>query len=114
MQKAIVAFFVLAVLAAPLGAQTSNEYRSQGTVFFAPGSSSLGGGTNLHVGVGGLGRIYKGLGAGADIGYVFPAQCGACGAGILSANAYYHFTNVGSGKLVPFVTAGFETDAGLK
>ena len=98
---------VLVLLAVPLCAQTSNEYRTQGTVFFAPGASSPDGGSNLHIGVGALGRIYKGLGVGADVGYLFPPKAAADGVGLFSANGYYHFNTRKSDKLVPFVTGGF-------
>lgn len=63
----------------------------------------------LTAGAGGEAFLWKGLAAGADVGYVFsPEQGGDSGFGLLSVNPAYHFTNrTRDQKLVPFVTAGY-------
>ena len=62
----------------------------------------------LQVSGGGEGLIYKGLGAGAEIGYLFPRQAAAEGFGLFSANGFYHFPGARSLRsVVPFVTAGY-------
>lgn len=97
-------FLLLPALAA---AQTSREYKSQGYVFGAPGVVSPGGLALLHFGAGASGLVYKGLGIGAEIGYMAPAREMREGFGILSANGSYSFTNIRTEKLVPFVTGGY-------
>jgi hypothetical protein len=48
------------------------------------------------------------LGAGAELGYLFPRQAAGDGFGILSTNGFYRFTNSPSlQKVTPFVTAGY-------
>jgi len=107
MRKALLVSCVLALIAGPLAAQEGKQYRSQGYVFFAPGLASPGGHSFLHFGGGGDALIYKGLGAGAELGYIFPSRSAADGVGLFSANGSYHFRKLPSGKLVPFVTAGY-------
>ncbi len=98
----------LAVLAAsgtvPLAAQTTAGH---GYAFFSfdvgDAQDSL-----LGLGGGGEGYLYRGLAAGADIGYLFPARCFRCGIGLFSLNPSYHFTSRRrSQRIVPFVTAGY-------
>lgn len=62
---------------------------------------------SLHFGGGGEGLIYKGLGAGAEIGYLFPRQSFGDGIGILSTNGLYRFGNDSGRKVTPFLTAGY-------
>ncbi len=102
--------FFLAILAALLvpclaAAQADRPYTGHGYAFFAPGAVSPGGGGIMHFGVGGEGRVYKGLAAGAEIGFAGPRQSLAEGIGIFSPNASYHFTR--DSKLIPFVTGGY-------
>jgi hypothetical protein len=62
----------------------------------------------LSLGAGGEGFLWKGLGAGAELGYLFPRQRFQRGLGLFAANGSYHFTNrTRSAKVVPFVTAGW-------
>ena len=60
-------FSILVLATCSIGAwgQANNGHYGQGYVFFAPGSVSPGGGKTFHVGGGGEGLFYKGLGAGA-------------------------------------------------
>jgi hypothetical protein len=106
-------------------AQEPNRSRGQGYFFFA-----LGGGTigpqghqyqpDIHVGAGGEGFIYKGLGVGAELGPVGPTKnCSYSGGqcplgwfawafGLGSANFSYHFLpSTIDRKFEPFVTAGY-------
>jgi hypothetical protein len=90
-------------------AQTPNGHRGQGYAFAgAGGIAPDGDSTILSFGVGGEGLIYKGLGAGGELGYHTPASSINSGFGILSANGSYHFITASeSGRLVPFVTGGY-------
>jgi len=79
----------------------------RGYAFFAPGAfvehgRSLG---LLHFGGGGEGMLYKGLGVGAELGYVAPWRESSSGIGLLSLNGLYQFRN--NRKITPFVTAGY-------
>ena len=60
---------LLAVLLPFAAAAQSKERRGQGYVFVAP-TSTTEGGFGLHIGGGGEGLVYKGLGVGGEIGYV--------------------------------------------
>ncbi len=88
--------------------QSSDEHHAQGYAFFAPGASSPGGTGTMHMGVGGEGLFYKGLGAGAEVGYLAPWSSFRDGFGIGSANGYYQFgPSRKDRKLIPFVTGGY-------
>lgn len=88
-------------------AQTQNEHRWYGNVFFAPGiaTDGEGVGATLHVGVGFDRFLYRGFGVGAEVGYAGAAISPALGAGVMSVNTAYHFRR--DDKLVPFVTGGY-------
>ncbi len=108
-------------------AQTGDQSKRQGYLFFAPGAGSVGnsffsdnGRANIHIGAGEEVFIYKGLGVGAEIGPVIPwAAPGFSGGyrlsccfgrlvGLGSANLSYHFLpNTTDRKLEPFVAAGY-------
>jgi hypothetical protein len=109
MCQLILIIFFLALAPALASAQSADERRGQGYVFVAPGAASGGGTTaSLHFGVGGEGLVYKGLGAGGEIGYFAPARGLGEGFGIFSANGSYHFRDsTSSRKLIPFVTGGY-------
>jgi hypothetical protein len=100
----VVSILVL-VPAAALG-QAASEPRGWGYGFGAVGGASGGSDATLHVGGGGEGLVYKGLGLGAEIGYLSPFQGLGDGIGILSTNVGYHFVKPNR-KLAPFVTGGF-------
>lgn len=102
----VVSFFVLGQAAA--FGQTMSEPRAWGYGFGGVGGTSGGSVATLHVGGGGEGLVYKGLGLGAEVGYLSPFEDLSDGIGILSTNVSYHFVKPKSNqKLVPFVTGGF-------
>lgn len=102
----VLSFFVLAQAAAY--GQSTDEPRGWGYGFGAVGGTSGGSVATLHVGGGGEGLVYKGLGLGAEVGYLSPFEDLADGIGILSTNVSYHFVKPRSNqKLIPFVTGGF-------
>ena len=100
-------------------AQTSNSSRGQGYLFFAPGvargnsrlpSTEPGKTTRaaVHIGGGGEGFVYKGLGLGAEIGAVGPWSEFSEAFGLGSANLSYHFLpGASERKLEPFVSVGY-------
>ena len=98
---------LLAVLLPFAAAAQSKEHRGQGYVFVAP-TSTTEGGFGLHIGGGGEGLVYKGLGVGGEIGYVGSADRLRDGFGVLSTDISYHFTKATkSRKFAPFVTSGY-------
>jgi hypothetical protein len=97
---------LLAVLLPFAAAAQSKERRGQGYVFVAP-TSTTEGDFGLHIGGGGEGLVYKGLGVGGEIGYLGLADGLSDGICILSTNISYHFTKATkSRKFAPFVTSG--------
>ena len=110
MRKLTLVSFTLFVFTVFAQAQEAQESRALAHVFFGGGGTFAEGNAagTLHVGGGGEGLIYKGLGAGAELGYLFPSRAAADGFGILSTNGFYRFTNGSSlQKVTPFVTAGY-------
>lgn len=108
MRSTFLICIILTMISGLANAQTAREHRGYGYGFGAPGASVGDGGSTatLHVGVGGERLVYKGLGAGGEIGYIAPMTEMSSGFGIGSANGSYHFTT-SSGKLDPFVTGGY-------
>jgi hypothetical protein len=95
----------LTMSVAPAAAQRSNGY-----VFFAPGAASCGGCNNmtLHLGGGAEGILGKGVGLGAELGFLAPRESFGDGLGVFSPNGYYHFPGKSKDrKLDPFVTGGY-------
>jgi hypothetical protein len=106
MSKLIYVILLAVVLPFAAAAQ-SKEWRGQGYVFVAP-TSTTEGGFGLHIGGGGEGLVYKGLGVGGEIGYLGSADGLRDGIGVLSTNISYHFTKATkSRKFAPFVTSGY-------
>ncbi len=105
MCKQIPTAFLLICFAGAMPGQSFEQHRGQGYVFFAPGRGFET--TTLHIGAGGEGFIYKGLAAGGDIGYLFPAQSFRYGAGLLSVNGSYHLNRNSHWIVSPFVTSGY-------
>jgi hypothetical protein len=104
-------FFTLSAFASAVSAaaqpESEKEHRGQGYVFFAPGGIFEGGyhtGT-AHFGGGGEGLIYKGIGLGAEVGYLTPWRDFSQGIGMASVNGSYHFMR--NRTVSPFVTAGY-------
>jgi hypothetical protein len=105
MKRVLIALFALAIIPASALAQKGDMPKGWGYGFGAIGASSGDfGHTTVHVGGGGEGLFYKGLGAGAEIGYLGRDGFGS-GFGVASANVAYHFVRPGR-KLVPFITGG--------
>ena len=100
-------FVILLAVLLPFAAAAQNkDRRGQGYVFVAPGVFA-GEVATLHIGGGGEGLVYKGLGVGGEIGYLGIVDDLGEGFGVLSSNVSYHFTNATrSGKFAPFVTSG--------
>ncbi len=105
-------------------AQPPDRSKVQGYVFAAPGVGSIDSSKgNIHIGAGGEGFIYKGLGIGAEIGGVCPLSTtvhlpgrpnsrygGFCDGvvGLGSANLSYHLLpRTTDRRLEPFVTVGY-------
>jgi hypothetical protein len=110
MRIAFLAIVLLMMFAVGASAQSPREHRGYGYGFAAPGASVVDGGSNatLHLGVGGEGLVYKGLGVGGEIGYIGSMTEMGSGFGVGSANASYLFRSAGSSsKLDPFVTGGY-------
>ncbi len=87
--------------------ESEKEHRGEGYLFFAPGGLFSQGhpvGT-AHFGGGGEFMLFKGLGAGAEIGYLTPWEDFSAGIGVLSANGAYHFLR--NRKVSPFLTGGY-------
>src|SRR5262249_9206226 len=107
MMRKLIFMIPLAVLLPIAATAQSNDRRGQAYVFVAPGTTSEGGAT-LHIGAGGGGLVYKGLGVGGEIGYLGAAGGFREGIGVLSPKVSYNFLNASrSGKFAPFVTGGY-------
>ena len=96
----------------PVGmmAQEVQPPRATANAFFGVGGAFAEGERAgiLQVGGGGEARIYKGLSAGAELGYLHPTKDFREGFGLFSANGAYRFwTSSSSQRVVPFLTAGY-------
>ena len=106
MNSRIFATITLALMGVAVSAgNPESKYNGDGYVFYSVGQEPGGGGVLQQIGGGGQGFLYKGLAAGAEVGYQYPAESFTYGIGMLSLNGSYHFGR--SGKVVPFVTAGY-------
>ena len=86
------------------------ETAGQGYLFAAPSAFVCSGCNSsgaIHFGGGGQFNLYKGLGAGADIGYLTSYRNFESGVGLFSLNGLYSFSTDRRAKVVPFVTAGY-------
>jgi len=101
-------FVILLVVLLPLAATAqSKDRRGQGYFFIAP-TTTTAGVFGLHIGGGGEGLLYKGLGVGGEIGYLGASRELSRGIGVLSPNVSYNFMKASkSGKFAPFVTGGY-------
>jgi hypothetical protein len=111
MKRILVAALLMALIScAGVAQERSDEKKSSGYVFAAPGAVVTSGAAVgiLHFGAGGQGLLYKGLGMGAEIGYLSPNNSLADGVGLLSVNGLYEFKQANAKrKVIPFVTAGY-------
>lgn len=98
---------ILVLVQAVAFAQSPNDKKTWGYVFGGVGGNS-GSGSNasFQVGAGGEGLVYKGLGLGAEVGYIGPFSSPGGGFGVLSPDVSYHF-KTSNPKLRPFVTGGY-------
>jgi hypothetical protein len=87
--------------------EATEEHRGQGYAFFAEGAMIEGGNNagTVHFGGGGEGLLYKGLGLGAEAGYITKWRDFTYGIGMLSVYGSYHFNR--HAKLSPFVSGGY-------
>ncbi len=87
--------------------RTESEHDGQGYVFFGPGAITGDGYTTgmAHIGGGGEILIYKGVGIGAEVGYLTPWRDFRTGIGIISVDGSYHFNP--TRRISPFVTTGY-------
>lgn len=109
MRKLILVVTAIIVCSMTAAAQSKDSRRGWGYAFGGVGAiSDSGANPFFHVGGGGEGLVYKGLGFGGEIGYFAPFESGSDGVGLLSVNTAYHFGgNDASRKVVPFVTGGY-------
>ena len=104
----LIAFSMLVMVPWIAQAQESPLPRGTANAFFGGGAAIRDGRSGvLEFGAGGEGRIYQGLGAGAELGYLHPAESFTSGFGLLSTNGFYHFRTQSTQKVAPFVTAGY-------
>lgn len=113
LMRKLALFLCLAILVPVVawGQDAPSDSRGQGYVFVAPGAAttfSCGSCTYgmLHFGGGGEALLYKGLGIGAELGYVAPMEGMSDGIGLLSINGIYLFRSRTHPKLEPFLTGG--------
>lgn len=88
-------------------AQEGPAPRATANAFFGSGGAFASGdiAAILSAGGGAEFRLFKGLMAGAEVGYVAPTEKFGDGFGLLSTNAAYHFwASSSSQRLVPFLT----------
>lgn len=85
-----------------------DTYNGHGYIFYGAGFSETDyRGLNM-IGGGGEALIYKGLGAGGELGYTYSHQRFEGGFGLASANASYHFVDrVEPRRFAPFLTGGY-------
>ncbi|WP_321475782.1 hypothetical protein [uncultured Paludibaculum sp.] len=106
MRAALRTILLLAVALLPAAAQ---RYNGHGYFYYgldAPSGGNLA--QVMSTGVGGEAFVWKGLAAGAELGYLFPRTEPGIGVGLFNANGAWHLVNRDHpGKFVPFVTAGY-------
>ena len=107
MKRLIAAASLLLAIPALVWAQEAEHpYRGQGYLFFGFGTASYANPVFEHLGFGGEGFLYKGLGFGAEAEYVNRGRGTPVWVG--STDFSYHFgRHVARGKLDPFVVGGF-------
>jgi hypothetical protein len=100
-------FAVITLALAARAGEPGQTPAGQGYAFFGFGQLPGGGGTVQQIAAGADGRIYKGLSAGAELGFLYPTNEFLYGIGLLSVNGFYYFRTSRQARLVPFVTAGY-------
>ena len=91
-----------------LGGEPAKRNSGQGYVFAAPGAAVAGTDAAAIIAFGGGadGSVYKGLGVGAELGFLGPMEYLREGVGLFSVNALYTF-KTRNPRLAPFVTGGY-------
>ena len=86
---------------------TTADHKGQGYGFYSIGAITCNGDSiaTMHVGGGGEVMAYRGIGLGAELGYLTPHRDWAAGMGVLSLDGSYHFSR--HSKWVPFVNGGY-------
>jgi hypothetical protein len=98
-------FLIFVAAALPIYAEEAPGAQAYG-YFGIMGSNGITYGKLLNPGFGLDGFVYRGLAAGADIGYVgYYNNFGSSGFGLFSPNVSYHFFN--GTRVTPFVTGGY-------
>ena len=107
-RKNFATFLAAAALTLPLSAQ-DRPYAAHGYGYFGlAGTERTTFGKLLNAGGGGEAFLYKGLAAGADVGYLgYYQNFQSNGFGLASVNGSYHFVGSRDQKIAPFVTAGY-------
>jgi len=95
----------------PTAPGTSDRYHGQGYLFLAPGAYVGYSETRatMHFGGGGEALLYKGLGAGAEMGGIWALQ-GSDLFALFSADGSYQFSR--GRKISPFLTCGYSRIGG--
>lgn len=111
MRTVVAATVLLICIPASLPAQNgSRQYRGEGYLFFGLGDSRLycyRCGAVVHVGGGGDLFLYKGLAAGAEVGYAHWGSYTSTQAWVGAGSISYHFRPPAAhGKIEPFILAG--------
>jgi hypothetical protein len=109
MEKTLIVICILVLLPGlAMGQEPDHKTAGRGYGFVAPGIAIGDGSTMgfLHFGGGGEANLYKGIGLGAEIGYLAPIHYVGQGVGMLSIDGLYSFEKSGS-KIAPFVTGGY-------
>jgi len=108
MKKTILGVLVLMLISSLAQAQTGQESKGHGYIYFAPGISAPESEGAMHIGGGGEGFFNRYLGAGAEVGYVAPYSSFSDGIGIFSPNVVARFRPKSKeNKVEPFVTGGY-------
>ncbi|MBN9658290.1 MAG: hypothetical protein J0H49_08930 [Acidobacteria bacterium] len=106
MQSAHRILLLLTLAILPAAAQ---RYNGHGYFYYgldAPSGGNLA--QMMSTGIGGEGFVWKGLAAGAELGYLFPRTEPGIGIGLFSVSGAWHFVNRDHPrKFIPFVNAGY-------
>jgi hypothetical protein len=109
MMKTLLAVCVVVILPLlALGQEEDQASQGIGYAFVAPGAIVSEGSSSglLHFGGGAEGRLYKGLGFAAEIGYLAPFRELNQGVGVFSLDGIYRFHKSKS-KIEPFLAGGY-------
>ena len=105
---AVICLLLLLPAVAP-GQERDDKTEGHGYFFAAPGVLAGHGNsmTMVHFGGGGEAYVYKGLGFGAEVGYLSPIEAWSEGVGCLSINGQYALRSSARYRVVPFISGGY-------